>query len=269
MRVSNLSNWTNFCKTQQQTPTLKVYTQQQNHMTTFTLHQTLLLFLLCIHPLESRVRTLEVSNRVPVTHDTYLYLCSLNEQQGNEQNIIVNAFAALKNKVGNTFPLIGDVGPTGRGRDQNPVMLSSKGCHYRSDFNSGNSAGPNTNYMQGVELHYYVTTSNNEILYMRIFRSLPVWNASASMGHPVYDRGQTTYYISEAVWKNSPSPDTNAVTWDGQNLLQEPCTTPATLIGCSYKNIGEMRQNDMDCTDCILSVVFPTWQDYMPAYYPG
>jgi hypothetical protein len=231
---------------------------------------TVILLMHClVVPLESRVRTLEVSKRVPVTHDTYLYLCSLNEQQSNEQNIVVNAFAQLAAKAGSGFPLTGHVGPTGYGRDQEPVILSSKGCHYKSDFNAGYSSGPNTDYKQGVEMHFYVTTTNNEIVYLRIFRSLPIWNASASMGHPAYDRGQTTYYISEALWKNSLTPDTNAVTWSGQNLLQEPCVSPASQLGCSYKSIGEMRQNDMDCSACKFSDVYPTWTDYMSAYYPG
>lgn len=231
-----------------------------------------LLALLCTQfPLQvhSRVRTLEVSKRVPVTHDTYLYLCSLNEQQGNEQNIVVNAYAALKSKLGADFPLLGHVGPTGRGRDQEPVIESTKGCSYRSDFNSGFSAGERTDYKQGVELHYYVTTTKNEKLYLRIFRSLPIWNVTASLGHPEYDRGQTTYFITEALWKNSVNPDDGGETWLGQNLLDEPCTSPASLVGCSYKSIGELRQNDMDCSNCQFSLVYPMWQDYMPAYYPG
>jgi hypothetical protein len=220
-------------------------------------------------PVYSRVRTREVSKRVPVTHDTYLYLCSLNEQQSNEQNIVVKAFAALKSKAGTSFPITGHVGPTGFGRDQNSVLISSKGCSYKSDFNAGYSAGPNTEYKQGVEMHYYVTTTNNEVLYLRIFRTLPVWNITASLGHPLYDRGQTSYFVSEALWKNSPNPDTDQVTWIGQNLLQEPCTSPTSIKGCSYKNLGEMRQNDRDCTNCKFSLVYPQWQDYMPAYYPG
>jgi hypothetical protein len=246
-------------------------TTTQMHTSQRLLTCTILLLTCSTFPqlVQSRVRTREVSKRVPITHDTYLYLCSLNEQQNNEQNIVVNAYAALKTKAGSGFPLSGHVGPLGYGRDQDPVLISSKGCSYKSDFNYGFSAGPNTNYKQGVEMHYYVTTTNNEQVYLRIFRTLPTWNSTASLGHPIYDRGETTYYVYEALWKNSPTVNTNKETWVGQNLLEEPCTSPASIVGCSYKDIGELRQNDMDCTDCKFSLVYPTWNDYMPAYYPG
>ena len=249
----------------------KTIYQHNNKTMSTPLLVFLLLLLACTLPrtVLSRVRTREVSKRVPISHDTYLYLCSLNEQQAYEQNIVVLAFSALVTKLGSSFPLTGHVGPTGYGRDLENVIISSKGCHYKSDFNAGNSRGPNTKYMQGVELHYYVKTTKNEEMYLRIFRSLPVWNATASMGHPLYDRGLTTYYVYEALWKNSPTPDTNGVIWSGENLLQEPCTSPASLIGCSLKSVGEMRENDMDCTGCKFSLVFPTWTDYLSAYYPG
>ena len=88
--------------------------------------------------------------------------------------------------------------------------------------------------------------------------------------HPTPQSTQwQNYLLPHPANSNSPTPDTNGVIWSGENLLQEPCTSPASLIGCSLKSVGEMRENDMDCTGCKFSLVFPTWTDYLSAYYPG
>ena len=72
------------------------------------------------------------------------------------------------------------------------------------------------------------------ILILKVFRSLPEWNV-------LTDLGTTTYWVFEATHVNNNS----------ANLLDVAC------------------DEDVEMVDCRRSTVFPTWNDTIPAYYPG
>lgn len=244
----------------------------RRHRSRTLYHAALLLLSLLLtllpHFAGGKLRTMEVSPRVPVNHDTFLYMCS---QDVNEQNVAVRAWQAwLATYPDKASTIAGILGPVNDGRNQINVILSSKGCAYRSDFNAGYTQGPRTHYLEGIEMTYYVQTSLGEILNLRVFRSLPEW-------YEVWDDtvnatrflGRSQYWLSQAVWVNSPSQDIK-VTWVGESLLDEPCQD---LPGCSYEDLGWMVQSDLDCTGCKLSEVYPTWNDTdataLPAFFPG
>jgi len=104
----------------------------------------------------------------------------------------------------------------------------------RSDFNSGDEEGPYTNYNTGVQFEIGIRTEYNEELLFKVFRSLPEWNVETQLG-------TTTYWLYEATQTNN-----NSV-----NLLDQACDEDAEMV------------------DCRRSLSFPTWNDTIPAYYPG
>jgi len=120
------------------------------------------------------------------------------------------------------------------GRKQPSFWTSTKGCSYRSDFNSGDEEGPYTNYNTGVQFEIGIRTEHNEELFFKVFRSLPEWNVQT-------DLGTTTYWVFEATHVNNNS----------ANLLDNACDEDAEMV------------------DCRRSIVFPTWNDTISAYYPG
>ena len=134
--------------------------------------QYLLLFTI-IKPIYPLIRTLEVSPRVEANHDTFLYLCSLDV---NEQNIGVVAYRnyqqhyASKTWLRGILPytknLEGNLGSFD-GREQPKFWTSTKGCAYRSDFNSGDEMGPYTNYNTGVQFEIGVRTEFNEEIFFK------------------------------------------------------------------------------------------------------
>jgi hypothetical protein len=231
--------------------------------------KVLVLLQLLLRSGESVVRTGEVSPRMPVSHDTFLYLCSLDV---NEQNVAIEAFdqwrahPSYEGKWGAGRTIVGELGPLGHGKDQAipAAVVSSKGCSYRSDFNVGYISGV-TDYRQGVELTYVVETTNEELITLRVFRTLPEWNETTNLG-------LTTYWLSEMIWINAPEPQRDQaprlVRWWGKNLLDKPCTAWDNP-GCAYEDIGWMVQSDLDCSGCKPADVWVTWQDYLPAYFPG
>ena len=237
-----------------------------------------LLLSLLLQPSSPLVRTLEVSPRVEANHDTFLYLCSLDV---NEQNIGVVAYRNyqrhyfFKTWLRGILPftLDGEQGSLD-GREQPKFWTRTKGCSCetpcvffyilfmlfslfvahaaaprifffyfftmqqkksdRSDFNSGDEEGPYTNYNTGVQFEIGIRTEYNEELLFKVFRSLPEWNVETQLG-------TTTYWLYEATHTNN-----NSV-----NLLDQACDEDAEMV------------------DCRRSLSFPTWNDTIPAYYPG
>ena len=107
--------------------------------------------------------------------------------------------------------------------------------------------------------------AHEELITLRVFRTLPEWNETTNMG-------LTTYWLSEMIWINAPEPQRDKaprlVKWWGKNLLDKPCTA-WDHPGCAFEDIGWMVQSDLDCSGCKPSDVWITWQDYLPAYFPG
>ena len=101
------------------------------------------------------VRSGEISPQMPVSHDTFVYLCSL---EVNEQNIAIEAFdqwrehPLYRSKWGAGNVILGELGPKGHGKDQAipAALVSSKGCSYRSNFNVGYTTGA-TDYREGID----------------------------------------------------------------------------------------------------------------------
>ena len=94
--------------------------------------------------------------------------------------------------------------------------------------------GPYTNYFTGVQFEIALRTEFNEELFFKVFRSLPKWDIET-------DLGTTIYWVFEAVHVNNNSVD----------LLDAACDKDAEMV------------------DCRRSRSFPTWNDTIPAYYPG
>ena len=178
------------------------------------------------------LRTQAVCPSCPVSHDTFLYLCSLDT---NEQNVALDAFRAYMTMYVNHTWINGSIPFTDSadGRNQPEFILSTKGCSYRSDFNAGAEAG-DTDYKVGIEFNMIMTTNTSEELFFKVFRALPEWNATT-------DLGSTTWWVFEGAHLNNGS----------AALLHEACTP------------------EDDPADCVKSRTFPTWTTTIPAFYPG
>ena len=110
-------------------------------------------------------------------------------------------------------------------------------------FVSPFSTGPYTNYLTGVQFEIGIRTEFNEELFFKVFRSLPEWDVAT-------DLGTTTYYLFEARHTNYIGFITNNIR-GSVDLLDVACAADAEMV------------------DCRRSLSFPTWNDTIPAYYPG
>ena len=85
-----------------------------------------------------------------------------------------------------------------------------------------------------MQFEIALRTEYNEELFFKVFRSLPEWDVET-------DLGTTIYWVFEATHLNNRS----------QDLLDVACDEDAEMV------------------DCRRSIVFPSWNDTIPAYYPG
>ena len=116
--------------------------------------------------------------------------------------------------------------------DSNILFLTTFVMVYM--LSSIRNTGPYTDYFTGVQFEIALRTEYNEELFFKVFRSLPEWDVET-------DLGTTKYWVFEATHVNNRS----------QDLLDVACDEDAEMV------------------DCRRSIVFPTWNDTIPAYYPG
>ena len=183
-------------------------------------------------PADALLRISAICPECEINHDTFLFLCSLDV---NEQNLGLDAYRNYQVKYHGTTTLTGVFPFTADpdGRTQPSFVVSTKGCSYRSDFNAGSEAGA-TDYKVGVEHIIHLQTEHSEVVEMKIFRALPVWDSLTK-------QGTVMNWLFEATFLSN----------NNARLLPEPCT------GVTDQSL------------CVKSTTYPTWNTIVAAYIPG